>query len=999
MTPERWERVKEIFQSALERAPEERSAFVMKVCDGDEGLRREVESLIASHEKTGEFIDAPAYEAVPGLLSDEKSGLKLGQTIGPYEVVSFITRGGMGEVYLAQDRRLGRQVALKLLAESFIKGLDDRLGRFEREARAASALNHPNIITIYEVLKAESTHVIVTEFVEGETLRQRLSHSALTLNESLHIAIQTADALAAAHQVGIIHRDIKPENIMLRPDGYVKVLDFGLAKLSEETPSVSPDEALTKQVRTGSGIIMGTVAYMSPEQARGKTVDVRSDVFSLGAVIYEMIAQRQPFEGETPSDVVAAVLKTDPPLLSHFTPSTPAELVRIVNKALRKDREQRYQSIKDLLIDLRSLKEELDFRAKLDRSATPERAEKSNTFPRTRDAADGMPATSEIKAAVSTITHSLSLEIKRHKILTSLTALVLIAVVAGGLLVAYRFWKRSSLESVDAPQVLRNTQVTFSGGLDSDPSLSPDGNSVAHSSDQSGKFEIYVKQLAPGGREIQLTSNGQQNFLPAWSPDGRRIAYVSKVGRGIWVVPALGGVPKQLTEFGSWPAWSHDGAFIAFQSQENALPPSTIWIVSSEGGAPKQLTQTGNPPGGHGMPSWSPDGSRIVFSVVEYLSGALWTVAVKGNELKRVGSLDLRPTPDNGAVYSGDGRKIYFTGCAANCGIVGISVLPNGDTAGKPTLMMGFPGKSIRHLSITADGKKMAYASNDVLSTLTALPMSSVSSGPMGPPFPLSNDRSQRHVVPTFSPDGRRIAFAQWREGSGADIWLIDTDGKNLTQVTTDPAVDNVPSWFPAGDRLEFISNRSGQFTPWSINLATGKENLLVNLGPGVGGYARMSPDAKQIAFNSNRSGTINVWIAAIDGGEPKQLTFDKEMMGFPSWSPDGKTLAVEVKRGPNDYLVVVPSDGGAPLQLVSDDGLSWPHDWSHDGDKILFAGQRDGVWNVYWVSRSSKEQKQLTHYSKFNAFVRYPAWSPSGNQIVYEYAETTGNVWVMDLK
>src|SRR5437016_1366587 len=342
MTPERWQQIKETFQAVLDRAPEERAAFVASACAGDESLRREVESLLAAHEKDGSFIDSPAYEVAAELIMDDKAELKPGQKIGSYEIVSFITRGGMGEVYLAQDRRLSRKVALKVLPVSFTKD-DDRLRRFEQEARAASALNHPNIITIYEILQANSTHVIATEFVEGETLRRRLSHTALSLNQSLQIAIQIADALAAAHQAGIVHRDIKPENIMLRPDGYVKVLDFGLAKLAEQTPSDVAAEAPTKQVRTGSGMVLGTAGYMSPEQARGRVVDARSDVFSLGAVIYEMVTQRKPFDGETPSDILAAILNTAPPPISHFTPDTPPDLTPIVPKTLRKDRVPRDQ--------------------------------------------------------------------------------------------------------------------------------------------------------------------------------------------------------------------------------------------------------------------------------------------------------------------------------------------------------------------------------------------------------------------------------------------------------------------------------------------------------------------------------------------------------------------------------------------------------------------------------------------------------------------------------
>src|SRR5689334_12041826 len=367
MTPERWQQVKEIFNSAINYRPEERSSFISQACYGDDDLRSEVESLIASHEQGGSFIDKPAFEAAASLLVSNPAELKSGQTIASYEVISFLSRGGMGEVYLAEDKRLGRKVALKLLPASFTTD-QDRLRRFEQEARAASALNHPNIITIYEIREAAGSHVIATEFVEGETLRHRLSRAPLTLSETLNIAIQVADALSAAHKAGIIHRDIKPENIMLRPDGYVKVLDFGLAKLSEQAMPAVAAEAPTIQVRTGSGIVIGTAGYMSPEQARGLGVDHRSDIFSLGAVIYEMLARRKPFEGETPSDTLAAILKTEPTPLIRIAPGVPAELVRIVNKSLRKDREERYQVVKDLWLDLKALKQELEFQDKLDRS-------------------------------------------------------------------------------------------------------------------------------------------------------------------------------------------------------------------------------------------------------------------------------------------------------------------------------------------------------------------------------------------------------------------------------------------------------------------------------------------------------------------------------------------------------------------------------------------------------------------------------------------------------
>ena len=297
MTPERWQQLKQIFQSALERNPAERSAFLSQACADDPALRSEVESLISSHDQAGDSIEAMAAEAATEMLADDRA--IVGKQIGHYQVLSRIGRGGMGEVFLAQDTSLGRKVALKLLRSDFTRN-EERLRRFRQEAQAASALNHPNILTIHEIGQEDSLHFMATEYVEGETLRQHISRARMTLGQALDVAVQVASALAAAHQAGIIHRDIKPENIMLRTDGYVKVLDFGLAKLAEPKAVDTAAPTLLK-VETEPGVVMGTVSYMSPEQARGLAVDARTDIWSLGVMIYEMAAGRQPFEGKQPA--------------------------------------------------------------------------------------------------------------------------------------------------------------------------------------------------------------------------------------------------------------------------------------------------------------------------------------------------------------------------------------------------------------------------------------------------------------------------------------------------------------------------------------------------------------------------------------------------------------------------------------------------------------------------------------------------------------------------
>jgi serine/threonine protein kinase/Flp pilus assembly protein TadD len=429
MTPERWQKAKEIFNSAIHRAPGQRSAFLSEACGKDEALRKEVELLIESHEREGSFIDSPAYEAAADLLAGDQE-LKPGQTIGQYEILLMLGRGGMGEVYLAHDTKLRRKVALKFLPASFTKD-QERLRRFEREARAASALNHPNIVTIYEVGETDGHHFISTELIEGQTLRQQM-RSSIKLGRALDIASQVAGALAAAHAAGIVHRDIKPENVMLRRDGYVKVLDFGLAKQTTQQAATTDPEGPTRSlIQTHPGVVMGTVYYMSPEQARGLEVDARTDIWSLGVLLYELVAGRPPFEGATPTDVIIALAEHDPIPLQHYASAAPAQLERIVRKALAKDREERYQTARDLQLDLKSLKEELEIGAKLKGLHRAEASSEAATFEATVPTVANDTAASAAPRPTS-IASGFVPQIKSHPriVLISLAILVVAAITA-----------------------------------------------------------------------------------------------------------------------------------------------------------------------------------------------------------------------------------------------------------------------------------------------------------------------------------------------------------------------------------------------------------------------------------------------------------------------------------------------------------------------------------------------------------------------------------------
>ena len=357
MEPGRWGRITDIYHATIARPPEERASFLGDECHGDESLRKQVEAMVKSHERSGNFIESPAFAVAPELLIDEPTGDLIGQSIGHYRIESLIGVGGMGEVYLARDELLGRKVALKFLPEH-LTAEETQLSRFKTEARTASALNHPNILTVHEIGAEGTRQFIATEFIEGITLRALLARGRMNLHDALEIAVQVASALAAAHETGVVHRDIKPENIMLRPDGYAKVLDFGIAKLTEQQPGSDSHEIGTTTLQTQPGLLLGTARYMSPEQTRGQKADVRSDIWSLGVVLYEMVGGIPPFAGETPSDCIASILTTEPPPLSDVLPEVPVKLQSILQKALRKNRDERYQTIKEMLADLRNLKEE-----------------------------------------------------------------------------------------------------------------------------------------------------------------------------------------------------------------------------------------------------------------------------------------------------------------------------------------------------------------------------------------------------------------------------------------------------------------------------------------------------------------------------------------------------------------------------------------------------------------------------------------------------------------
>ena len=455
MTPERWEQIGGLYRAALDLRSKERASFLDQACGDNKLLRQEVESLLSAEGGAGDFLDAGAMNDPAKILVGESFLMPVGKNLGHYHVLSLLGSGGMGEVYLAEDTRLKRQVALKVLPAQLTTS-KDRLRRFEQEARAASALNHPNIITIHEIGQADGLNFIVTEFIEGETLRQRMAGARMDVPVVLDVAAQVAGALAVAHAAGIVHRDLKPENIMVRADGLIKVLDFGLAKLTEAPVSNFDSETPTvARVDTKVGTVMGTARYMSPEQARGLNVDARTDIFSLGVVLYEMLAGRGPFAGETPADIISVLLHKEPQPLSTLAPDVPAELQHIVNKAMRKDKEERYQTSRSLLTDLKTLKQELEFTAKLKRSAASDSKDTATQNSAPAPSANAASEHAETQAAAARPTSSaeyIASQIGEHRGVAAVVALLLFAAIAVG----YWFYvhRASNLTQIESIAVL-----------------------------------------------------------------------------------------------------------------------------------------------------------------------------------------------------------------------------------------------------------------------------------------------------------------------------------------------------------------------------------------------------------------------------------------------------------------------------------------------------------------------------------------------------------------
>ncbi len=999
---EHWQEVKELFQGALEHQGGARAQFLERACAGNAGLRQEVDSLLESFQEAGSFMEAPAVAFAAESLVGEQSKL-VGQRVKHYEIVALIGEGGMGEVYLAKDTMLGRRVALKLLPE-YVSKDPDRLRRFKQEARTASTLSHPNVSVIHEIGETtDGRPFIAMEYIEGVTLRERMNARAMKLGDAIDIAIQIGDALTAAHEAGVIHRDIKPENIMIRRDGYVKVLDFGLAKLTERRQVDTRATLSTLLVNSTPGTVMGTAGYMSPEQARGVEVDHRTDIWSLGVVLYEMVAGQPPFAGATPTDVVVAIVeKEQPPIARHVT-HAPAELERIVRKGLRKDPEDRYQIVKEMAIDLRSLRKDLELESQLDRSINPAIDAQG------RESAIAGPSTGQERAIdtdqlrASRLT-TVSQPTGRRSLWTmgaGLAALALL-IIAGSVFAVYKFIKR---EEATPPrfQRLSVTKLTTNGNA-LFAAISPDGKYVAYVKSEAGRESLWLRQVGSAGN-LEIASPKEGHYLGvAFSPEGNSIYYgYTSTGANdsveIYKVPTLGtGARPTKVNPGEGPSTlSHDGKRLASLRHSRANETDSL-IVANADGSNEQTLLTRKWPDRlawdwSSAPAWTSDDQNLDLALINSdASGFYITIHELHLADRSEKTISLAPQrfeqPGSVSLLS-DASAVLLSGRAQGASFEQIWYLGRDGSVRALTNDLS----DYRAVMLTADSKSLVTTQTQTLSNIWVAPKgentgaTQVTSG-LGRYFDL-----------TWAPDGK-IVYASDASGS-ADIYEIGTNGSEVRQLTAGMKRNYAPAVSADNRFIAFHSNRSGVFQIWRID-RDGSNPVQLTFGNSESHWPQFAPDGKSVIyqhFEAGMSGTL--WRVPLEGGTPSRMT-----EGFavrPAVSPDGKWLAFWQNAGqPNApwRLGLYSLESGKPfktfdvaptVQVSWDTGLHW----AGDSRSVTYAHNRGGIENLWAQPIDGGPAKQVTNFTDSKIFSF--DWSRDGNLVTSKGVITRDVVLISD--
>ncbi len=950
MDRELWKQVDALLEQALEQPPEAREAFVLAASQDNSALRDEVLSLLKAQAQAAQFMERSAMNvAAQALAQDSKIttivATLVGQEFATYKIEKLLGAGGMGEVYLARDLKLGRMVALKVLPFHFVVDAD-RLSRFQREARALSSLNHPNLVTIYEVGEANGLHFIAMELVEGNTLSSL--RDKVSLKELLAIVAQVAEALGAAHQSGIIHRDVKPDNVMVRPDGYVKVLDFGLVKLAEVEPT--PGTA----AQTKLGVAMGTLAYMSPEQASGEPVDHRTDIWSLGVVLYELATGQKPFTGESRQAIINRILSGQPNQASTIDTSLPSELDTILSKALEKDRELRYQTASDFRADLRRLLRQVD-------------------------SSPGVAGSRSTPGAVQQLT--------QRRWLWPAVACAAILITA---LLAWSVWLEARAVTIDWAHAA-HVQLTNEHGTEYFPSLAPDGKSFVYSSKQNGNFDLFVQRVG-GKNATPLTPNTPSDEIAAvFSPDGERIAFRStREPAGVYVMEASGENVRLVVAGCYHPSWSPDGREIVCSTAGHAEPstrntlPSALWIASVETGEKRFLCEHDAM-----QPSWSPNGDRIAFWFMPPSAGRsdIATISRNGGEIEVItkdASTNWNP------VWSPDGKFLYFASDrSGNMSFWRVAIDEQTGKVQGEAEAVSTPANFNRHLNFSANGRRMIYVQTDQQANIQGVNFNANTEKISGEPFWIT--RGDRHIVrPELSPDGTRFVMRESRRTQD-DVVIVSRDGTQWRDLTNDKPFDRYPRWSPDGKKIAFTSDRCGRYEIWILDADATDFRQLTFDTTGDTTFPLWSPDGKQILFRTNHVNSIldvnKTWAEQ----DFRQLPVPPDNQRFIvwDWSPDAKKLIGSLSGPP--WGVAYYSFETNKYERLSEYGTSAM--WFPDSTRFVFLFEK----KLYLGDINTRRVREI--FSTGEDEIRSVDISPDGKLIYYAIHSSESDIWLLDLE
>lgn len=845
-----------------------------------------------------------------------------------YEIVREIGHGGMGVVYLAHDTHLGRMVAVKVLPPDKVAD-PSRKRRFIQEAKAASALNHSNIITVHDVNCDDGVDFMVMEYVDGETLDARIPARGLRPSLALKYAIQIADALAAAHGAGIVHRDLKPSNVMVTAEGRVKILDFGLAKLVDAS-ALSPEApTFSASAVTGEGVVMGTASYMSPEQAEGRKLDSRSDIFSFGSLLYEMVTGQQAFAGNSILSTLTKILHEDPKPTSELVPSIPPDLAKVISRCLRKEPARRCQYMADVKVALEDIQEE---------SASGPQAQAGRTAWRRRWVWMTIPP----------------------------------VLLAGGFLA----WRQ--LRVSDVPEPPRAVPLTAYPGAETHPTISPDNNQVAFSWSGANQDnnDIYVLLIGSAGL-LRLTTDPAADFSPSWSPDGRWIAFVRGPRPGrceVRLVSPLGGPERMLAEVHvrqsdvtpPYLAWLPDGNSLIAVDSPGPHEPDALFVISADSGEKRPLTLPERPALGDSNPAVSPDGRFVAFR--RHPSSGLYVLALAEGATAAGTIRRLTPVAMSAghSTWMPDGKTILFaaqgslwkvdaSGAGAPTRVPFV-----GDGALMPVLSRSQPDRPARLVYVRASFDPNIWRVD------TSAPGRPASSPPVAAISSTLMDSNAQ-----FSPDGRRVAFYSNRSGSG-EIWIADPDGSNAVQLTSMRApFSGSPRWSPDGQTIAFDANLDGQYQVYVVAAAGGKPRRLTPQ-QGNNHVPSFSRDGRWVYFSSSRSGEVQIWKVPVSGGDVVQVTGNGGFAAFESM--DGAHVYYTQTPTSASALWRVPTTGGAPVKVL--DGVI----------QRAFAVLERGIYYIEAAAEREPGPPVL-------GFAGRPSWTPGARLRFFDFATRTSAV------